>query len=119
MRTSSHGGFLLEVALESSLTARNEKRVYRRPQPPQSTQTMRTGMLSLLAAPLALMGASAPASAYPFSSYSYSSPYSSYMRLNGPGGYSGFGYGTRNFGMFSDNYGTTTCMAVGNSVMCF
>ena len=80
---------------------------------------MRTAILGLLAAPVALMAASAPASAYPFSSYSYSSPYSSYMMLNGPGGYSGFGYGTRNFGMYSDNYGTTTCMAVGNSVMCF
>lgn len=80
---------------------------------------MRTALLGLIAAPLALVGASMPASAYPFSYYGYSSPYSSYYMLNGPGGYSGYGFGMGNMGMYTDNYGTTTCMAVGNSISCF
>ena len=41
------------------------------------------------------------------------------MMVNGPGGYSGYGFGSGNMGMYSDNYGTTTCVSAGYSVMCF
>jgi len=80
---------------------------------------MRKALLALITAPLAAVSISAPANAYPWSYYGYSSPYSSYSMISGPGGYSGYGFGTSNMGMYSDNYGTTTCMAVGYSVMCF
>lgn len=80
---------------------------------------MRKALFGLIAAPLAALSISTPANAYPWSYYGYSSPYSSYSMISGPGGYSGYGFGTSTMGMYSDNYGTTTCMAVGNSVMCF
>ena len=82
-------------------------------------RTMRAALLGLIAAPLAVIGASVPANASPFWYYSSSSPYSSYSLMSGPGGYSGFGYGTGNVGMYSDNYGTTTCARIGGSIMCF
>ena len=81
---------------------------------------MRRLLLALLAAvPLAALGSAPAAQAYPWSYYGYSSPSSSYYMLNGPGGYSGYGWGTRNMSTYSDNYGTTTCMAMGSSIMCF
>lgn len=81
---------------------------------------MRKALLSVLAAaPIALLGLGSAAQASPWSYYGYSSPYSSTMMINGPGGYSGYGWGMGNVGSYSDNYGTTTCMATGYSVMCF
>ena len=81
---------------------------------------MRKALLAFLAAaPLSLLGAATPAHADSWNYYGYSTPYSNTMLVNGPGGYSGYGWGMGNMGMYSDNYGTTTCMAVGNSVMCF
>jgi len=74
---------------------------------------------ALLLAPLALLASAPKAHAYPWSYYGYSSPYSSYYTISGPGGYSGFGYGSGNIGMYSDNFGTTTCFAIGNSISCF
>jgi hypothetical protein len=72
-----------------------------------------------LATPLALLGNGGAAQASPWSYYGYSSPDSSFSMINGPGGYSGVGFGTSTMGIYTDNYGTTTCMAVGYSVMCF
>jgi len=81
---------------------------------------MRKTVLALLAAmPVALFAGTGAAQAYPWSYYGYSSPSSSYMMVNGPGGYSGYGFGSGNMGMYSDNYGTTTCLSTGYSVMCF
>ena len=81
---------------------------------------MRQTLLGLLiASPIALFANLGSAKASPWSYYGYSSPYSSYSMISGPGGYSGFGFGTSSMGMYTDNYGTTTCMAVGSSVMCF
>ena len=81
---------------------------------------MRRLLLGLaLATPLALLASAGAANASPWSYYGYNSPYSSLSMVNGPGGYSGFGFGTSTMGMYSDNYGTTTCMAVGSNVMCF
>ncbi|MEI6031377.1 MAG: hypothetical protein WCQ20_09465 [Synechococcaceae cyanobacterium ELA739] len=81
---------------------------------------MRKSLLGLLAAaPLALLSTTGMAQASPWSYYGYSSPSSSYMTINGPGGYSGYGFGSGNMGMYSDNYGTTTCMSTGYSIMCF
>jgi hypothetical protein len=81
---------------------------------------MRKSLLGLLlATPLTLLGSVGAAQAYPWSYYEYNSPYSSFSMINGPGGYSGMGFGTSTMGMYSDNYGTTTCVAVGQSVMCF
>jgi len=81
---------------------------------------MRKALLGLVAAtPLAFFAAGTPAQAYPWSYYGYSSPYSSYSMLSGPGGYSGFGYATGNVGMYADNDGTTMCLSTGNGVMCF
>ena len=86
---------------------------------PYPRHPMRTTLLALFAAPLALLACSGAAQAYPWSYYGYSSPYSSFSMVNGPDGYSGYGFGTGNMGMYTDNYGTTTCTAVGNAVMCF
>jgi len=81
---------------------------------------MRKALLGLLAAtPIALFAGTGAAEASPWSYYGYSSPYSSFSMVNGPGGYSGYGFGSGNIGMYTDNYGTTTCMAMGSSVMCF
>jgi hypothetical protein len=81
---------------------------------------MRKSLLGLLlATPLTLLGSVGVAQAYPWSYYEYNSPDSSFSMINGPGGYSGMGFGTSTVGMYSDNYGTTTCVAVGQSVMCF
>ena len=80
---------------------------------------MRAALLGLFAAPFAVLGGSISADASPFLYYSSSTPHSSYSLMSGPGGYSGFGYATRNIGMYSDNYGTTTCARIGGSVMCF
>ena len=68
---------------------------------------MRAVLLGLFAAPLAVIGASIPASAYPsFSIY-------------GPGGYSGFYNQMGNFSTYRDNYGMTTCGRIGSSFHCF
>ncbi|NDG75536.1 MAG: hypothetical protein EBX49_09435 [Synechococcaceae bacterium WB8_1B_136] len=89
-------------------------------QPHHQLELMRQSLLGLLAAvPLALLASQGSAQANPWSYYEYSSPYSSFSMLNGPGGYSGYGFATPTMGMYSDNYGTTTCMAVGSSIMCF
>lgn len=80
---------------------------------------MRTTLLALIAAPLAVLASSGSAQAYPWSYYEYNSPSSSFSMLNGPYGYSGYGFGTSTMGMYTDNYGTTTCTAIGHSVMCF
>jgi hypothetical protein len=81
---------------------------------------MRTRILALIAAtPLALLAGSNAAQAYPMSYYGYESPSSSYLMVDGPGGYSGMGFGGRNWGMYSDSYGSTTCVSSGNVVMCF
>ena len=81
---------------------------------------MRKALLGLLAAaPLAVLSNTGAAQAYPWSYYETSTPTSSFSMINGPGGYSGVGFGTSTMGMYTDNYGTTTCMAVGYSVMCF
>lgn len=81
---------------------------------------MITRILALIAAtPLALLAGNNAAQAYPLSYYGYESPSSSYLMVNGPDGYSGLGFGGRNWGMYSDNYGSTTCVSTGFSVMCF
>ena len=87
--------------------------------PHHQLRNMRSALLGLIAGPLAVIGASVPANASPFWYYSSNTPYSSYSLMSGPGGYSGFGYATGNIGMYSDNYGTTTCARIGGSIMCF
>jgi len=87
---------------------------------PLPALVMRKALLGLLTAtPLTLFTTTAPAQASPWGYYGYSSPYNSYSMITGPGGYSGFGYATGNVGMYSDNYGTTMCVATGYGVMCF
>lgn len=74
------------------------------------------------AAPLTAIAT--PASAYPWSYTGYSSPQFSNYNINGPGGYSGNGYAVplgRNGAMatYTDDYGTTSCYAIGNFVSCY
>jgi hypothetical protein len=76
-------------------------------------------LCAFAAIPLAILGGAGQAKAYPWTYYGYSSPYSSYSMVSGPGGYSGMGFGGPNWGMYSDNYGTTTCLSTGSSLMCF
>jgi hypothetical protein len=74
------------------------------------------------AGPLATFAA--PASAYPWSYSGYSSPGFSNYSIYGPGGYSGTGYamplgGNGAMATYSDNYGTTSCYAIGNFINCY
>ena len=88
---------------------------------PNPLLTMRAVLASvLIAGPLFLL--SGAAKAYPWSYSSYSSPTMSNYSVSGPG-YSGSGYAMpmgRNGGYatYSDNYGTTSCYAIGNYVSC-
>ena len=74
----------------------------------------------MITGPLLLF--SGAAKAYPCSYSSYSSPTMSNYSVIGPG-YSGYGYAMsmgRNGGYatYSDNYGTTSCYAIGGFVSC-
>ena len=73
------------------------------------------------AAPLAAL--TTPASAYPWSYSGYSSPQFSNYCINGSGSYSGNGYvlpldGNGAKAIYKDNYGTTSCYAIGSFISC-
>jgi len=82
--------------------------------PPLFTQVMRKTLLGLIALPIALISGTNSAMAY---GYGYT-PYSQYS-ISAPGGY----YGTYNqmggYHTYTDNYGSTTCSAMGNYINCW
>ena len=86
--------------------------------PRQFSQNMRTAILSLIAAPLALMAAGNESKA--FDLYGYGTGYGSgSFYVNGPNGYHGSYYQMGNFHTYSDNYGSTTCSGMGQFINCW
>ena len=86
--------------------------------PRQSSQNMRTAILGLIAAPLALMAAGNESKA--FDLYGYRTDYgSSSFHINGPNGYYGNYNSMGNFHTYTDNYGSTTCSTIGQFVNCW
>ena len=86
--------------------------------PPQKIKPMKKALLGLVALPIALIGGTESAMAYGLGNWnSYFSPNS--YTINGPGNYSGTYNQMGMFGTYSDNYGSTTCSSMGNSIMCF
>jgi len=87
-------------------------------EPPLKVKPMKKALLGLVALPIALIGGTESAMAYGlgnWNSYYYPNSYT----INGPGNY----YGRYNrMGMFhtySDNYGSTTCSAIGSYITCY
>jgi len=79
---------------------------------------MRTAILSLIAAPLALMAAGNESKA--FDLYGYGTGYGSgNVYVNGPNGYRGSYNKLGNFETYRDNYGSTTCSRMGQFVNCW
>ena len=77
---------------------------------------MKKTLLGLVALPMALMGVSDNAMAYGYGSYSY---FPNSYSINGPEGYSGRYNRLGNFHTYSDNYGSTTCSAIGTFINCY
>ena len=79
---------------------------------------MRTAILSLIAAPLALIAAGNESKA--FDLYGYRTPYGdSNIYVNGPHRYRGSLTQMGDFSTWTDNHGSTTCSSIGQFVNCW
>ena len=79
---------------------------------------MKKTFLGLVTLPIALMGGTESAMAYGLGNWnSYFSPNN--YTIQGPGNYSWTYNRMGMFHTYSDNYGSTTCSRMGNSIMCF
>ena len=85
--------------------------------PRQLSQIMRTAILAVIAAPLALMAAGNESKA--FDLYGYGTGYGSSFQINGPNGYQGSYNQIGDFHTYRDNYGSTTCSSIGQFINCW
>ena len=87
-------------------------------EPPLKVKPMKKALLGLVALPIALIGGTESAMAYGlgnWNSYYYPNSYT----INGPGNYSGRYSRIGGFHTYSNNYGSTTCSAIGSYINCW